>query len=84
MSMSEKKTVKVFTTPVCPYCYTLKEFLKEKGIEFQDIDISKDEKAREDLIQKTGKMEAPVIEIDGEIVIGFDRKKIVNLLNIKE
>jgi len=82
--MNGKKTVKVFTTPVCPYCYTLKEFLKEKGIEFQDIDISKDEKAREDLVKKTGKMEAPVVEIDGEIVIGFDRKKIVSLLNIKE
>ena len=82
--MNKKKIVKVFTTPVCPYCYTLKEFLKEKGIDFVDIDISKDEKAREDLIQKTGKMEAPVVEIDGEIVIGFDRKKIVNLLDIKE
>jgi len=82
--MNEKKTVKVFTTPVCPYCYTVKEFLKEKGIKFQDIDISKDEKAREELIQKTGKMEVPVLEIEGELVIGFDKTKIVNLLGIKK
>lgn len=82
--MNEKKTVKVFTTPVCPYCYTLKEFLKEKGIEFQDIDISKDEKAMEELIQKTGKMEVPILEIEGELVIGFDKTKIVNLLGIKK
>jgi len=82
--MNEKKTVKVFTTPVCPYCYTLKEFLKAKGIKFQDIDISKDEKAREELIQKTGKMEVPILEIEGELVIGFDKTKIVNLLGIKK
>jgi len=76
--------VKVYITPACPYCYTLKEFLKEKGIEFEEIDVSRDEKARDYIIKKTGKMEAPVVEIDGEIVAGFDKEKIVNLLNIKE
>ncbi|MDP1538880.1 MAG: glutaredoxin domain-containing protein [bacterium] len=76
--------VKVFVTPTCPYCFTLKEFLKEKGIEFEEIDVSRDEKARDYIIKKTGKMEAPVVEIDGEIVAGFDKEKIVNLLNIKE
>jgi len=76
-------TVKVFTTPVCPYCYTLKEFLKEKGVAFEDIDVSKDEKGREYLIQKSGQMGVPIVEIDGQIVIGFDREKIVKLLDIK-
>lgn len=77
-------TVKVFITPACPYCYTLKEFLKEKGIEFEEIDVSEDEKAREEMIKKSGKLEAPVIDIDGQIVVGFDKEKIVKLLNIKE
>jgi len=76
--------VKIFLTPACPYCFTLKEFLKQYNIEFEEIDVSKDEKAREELIKKTGKMEVPVVEIDGQIVVGFDKGKICKLLNIKE
>ena len=76
--------VKIFITPACPYCFTLKEFLKEKGIEFEEIDVSKDEKARDEMIKKSGKLEAPIIEIDGQIVVGFDKEKIVKLLKLKE
>lgn len=76
--------VKIFITPACPYCFTLKEFLKEKGIEFEEIDVSKDEKARDEMIKKSGKLEAPIIEIDGQIVVGFDKEKIVKLLKFKE
>ena len=76
--------VKIFITPACPYCFTLKEFLKEKGIEFEEIDVSKDEKARDEMIKKSGRLEAPIIEIDGQIVVGFDKEKIVKLLHIKE
>ena len=79
-----KAKVRLFLTPGCPYCFTLKEFLKKHNIEFEDIDVSKDEKAREEMIEKSGKMEVPVIEIDGEIVAGFDKEKICKLLNIKE
>lgn len=75
--------VKLFTTPSCPYCYTLKEFFKEHNIEFDEIDVSQDEKAREEMIKKSGKMEVPIIEIDGQIVIGFDKEKITQLLKIK-
>lgn len=76
--------VRIYTTPICPYCFTLKEFLKDHGIEFEDIDISQDEKARDEIMAKTGKTEAPIIDIDGEIIIGFDREKIVQKLNIQE
>lgn len=76
--------VKLYSTPVCPYCYTLREFFKSKNIVFEDIDVSQDEKLTEDLIQKSGQMGVPVVEIDGEIVVGFDREKIVKLLNIEE
>jgi len=75
--------VRVFTTPACPYCFTLMEFLKEHNIEFEEIDVSKDEKAKEELIKKSGKMEAPIVEIDDQIVVGFDKEKICKLLNIK-
>jgi len=76
--------VKVFSTPSCPYCYTLKEFLKEKGIEFEEIDVSKDEKARDEMIKKSGRLETPIVEIDGQIVVGFDKKKISEILKIKD
>ncbi|OGZ36708.1 MAG: NrdH-redoxin [Candidatus Portnoybacteria bacterium RIFCSPLOWO2_01_FULL_43_11] len=74
--------VKIYSTPTCVYCQTLKTFLKEKGIEFEDLDVSIDEKAREEMIEKTGQMGVPVTDIDGEIVIGFDKEKISKLLNL--
>jgi glutaredoxin 3 len=76
--------VKVYSTPVCPYCHTLKEFLKERGISFEDIDVSKDEKVMNYMIEKSGQMGVPVVEIDDQMIVGFDREKIVNLLGIKD
>ena len=76
--------VRVFSSPSCPYCFTLMEFLKEHNIEFEEVDVSKDEKAREEMIKKTGRLEVPIVEIDGQIVVGFDKEKIVKLLKIKE
>lgn len=76
--------VRVFSTPVCPYCFTLKEFLKEQGVEFEDINVAKNSQAKKEMIKKSGQMGAPVVEIDGEIVVGFDREKICKLLNIKD
>ena len=75
--------VKVFSTPTCPYCVTLKQFLKEHNIEFDDVNVAEDAVAREEMIEKTRQMGVPVIDIDGKIVVGFDREKISNLLNIK-
>lgn len=76
--------IKVYSTPTCPYCVTLKEFLKEHNIEFEDIDVSQDDKARDEMIKKSGQMGVPVVEINGEIVIGFDKEKISQLLKITE
>jgi len=76
--------VRVFTTPACPFCFVLKTFLKEHDVEFQEVDIASDEKAREEMIEKSGQMGVPVIDINGEFIVGFDKKKIVELLGIKE
>lgn len=76
--------VRVYSTLACPYCITLKMFLKEHEIEFEDIDVSKDEKAVEEMVKKSGQMGVPVVEIDGQIVVGFDKEKISKLLNIKK
>ena len=75
--------VKVYSTPTCPYCHTLKAFLKEKGIEFKDIDVGRDLKAQEEMIDKSGQMGVPVTDIDGQIVVGFDKEKICKLLKIE-
>lgn len=74
--------VRVFSTPTCPYCYTLKQFLKNKGVEFEDIDVGKDESAASLLVEKTGQMGVPVIAIGEEFIVGFEKKKICQLLNL--
>jgi len=75
--------IKVYSTSICPYCTTLKEFLKERGIEFEEIDVSQDEKTMKEMVEKTGQMGVPVMEVDGEIIIGFDREKIIRILKLE-
>jgi len=74
--------VKVYSTPTCPYCVTLKEFLKANDIELEDIDVSQDMEAQKDMVERSGQMGVPVVDIDGEMVVGFDRERISKLLNI--
>lgn len=76
--------IKVYSTPACAYCVTLKKFLTEKGIEFDNIDVSEKEEFLQEMIDKSGQMGVPVIDVDGQIVIGFNKEKIVKLLDIKE
>jgi glutaredoxin-like YruB-family protein len=66
------------------YCKTLKGYLKKHGIEFEDIDISKDEKQLQKMIKDSGQMGVPVVDIDGEVIIGFDKQKIDSLLKINQ
>ena len=77
-------TIKVYSTQSCPYCVTLKNFLKEKGFEFDDIDVTFEKEKQDEMIEKSGQMGVPVIDIDNQIIIGFDREKIVKALNITE
>ena len=72
----------MFSTPICPYCFALKRFLEEKGIEFEAVDVSSDLVAQKEMIEKTQQATVPVMDIDGEFVVGFDRKKICELLKI--
>lgn len=74
--------VRVFTTQSCPYCVMAKEFLKKNRIKFKEIDVS-DEEGREEVIRLSGQRGVPVIEIDGKIVIGFDKPALRRLLHTK-
>ena len=68
--------IKIYSTLACPYCVTLKEFLKEKNIEFEDVNVGQDAQAREEMISKSGQMGVPVIDINGKIIVGFDKEEI--------
>lgn len=75
--------VRVFSTPFCPYCVTLKEFLKERGVEFEDINVAEDKMSLDEMVEKSGQTGVPVVEINGQIVVGFERDKISELLGLE-
>lgn len=68
--MKTKKII-VYSTPTCPYCVYAKNFFKEKGLEFEDVDVSTDRVRAQEMIDRSGQMGVPVIDIGGEIVVGF-------------
>ena len=74
--------VTVYSTPTCSWCTTLKTHLKKNGIRYSEIDVSKDQKAAEDMRRKSGQQGVPQTDINGKIIVGFDKSKINALLNI--
>ena len=81
--MAEKPKVKVYGTERCPYCHMAKDFLKEHKIEFEDIDVGSNQEAAREMVEKSGQMGVPVIMIGDEIIVGFDRERIKQVLNLK-
>jgi len=73
----------VFSTPTCGWCRRLKSYLKEKGFRYRDVDVSKDPKAAQDVVRKTGQMGVPVTLINNRPVVGFNKQEIDRLLRIK-
>lgn len=76
------KHVRIFSTPSCPYCDMVKDFLKENGVKFKEVNVQEDRKAAQEIVKRSGQMGVPVIEIDGELVVGFDEVKLRKLLNL--
>lgn len=74
----------IYSAPWCVWCNKTKEFLKQHNINYKDIDIEKDKKAAEEMIRKSGQMSIPVIEVDGKIIVGFDKEALKKALDIKE
>lgn len=70
----------VYSTPTCPYCHMAKQYLNDKKINFTDKNVADDTVAAEQMVEKSGQMGVPVIDIDGEIIIGFDRGRLEELL----
>lgn len=74
--------VTVYSTPTCPWCVKVKDFLKENKIEFEDKDVSLDEEARKAMVEKSGQMGVPVLDIDGTVIVGFDQEAIKKALKL--
>ncbi len=76
------KTVKIYSTPICPWCIRTKQFLKDNNITFEDIDVSNNQQAAEEMVQKSGQMGVSVLDIEGEIIVGFDKERIKSALGL--
>ncbi|MFC1595965.1 glutaredoxin family protein [Candidatus Margulisiibacteriota bacterium] len=74
--------IKIYSTPTCPYCQMAKQFLDNKGIAYTSIDVTTDQQAATEMVNKSGQMGVPVLDIDGHILTGFDRDRISEILNI--
>ena len=76
------KNITIYSTPSCTYCTLAKNFFNKNGVKFTEHNVATDLAKRKEMIEKTGQRGVPVIEIDGEIVIGFDETKLNSVLNI--
>jgi len=75
--------ITIYSTPTCGYCKMAKEFLTEHKVAYTDKDVTVDTQAREEMIQKSGQLGVPVLDIDGTIIVGFDQKRIAQLAGIE-
>ncbi len=74
--------VVVFTTPSCPWCNRVKSYLKQKGVVFKNVDVSRDRRAAEDMVRRTGQQGVPVVLIGSKAIVGFDKPKIDKYLGL--
>jgi len=82
-SASGGKKVEIYSTPSCVYCNATKEFFKQNNVEYTDYNVASDLPRRQEMIEKSGQMGVPVTLIDGELVVGFDRPRLVELLGVQ-
>ena len=76
-------SITVYSTPTCPFCMQLKKYLDEHKVVYTNVDVSSSQEKAQEMIQKSGQMGVPVTDVDGQIVIGFDKEKLNEILNIK-
>ncbi|HDL85838.1 MAG TPA: NrdH-redoxin [Candidatus Acetothermia bacterium] len=74
--------VTIYTTPSCSWCQATKEYLRTREIDFEEVDVSADMRRAMEMVEKSGQQGVPVLDIDGEITVGFDRSRIDTLLGL--
>ena len=77
------KNVTIYSTQTCHFCHMTKDFFKENNITFTDLDVTSDEKNKEEMLERSGQMSVPVIFVGDEMVVGFNESKLKELLEIK-
>jgi len=77
------KKITIYSTPTCVYCKMTKEFLQKNNIPYEELNVAEDEKAREEMVQKSNQLGVPVIDINGEIFVGFNRAELEKALGLK-
>ncbi len=77
------KNITIYSTPTCHYCHLVKDFLTENNVTFTDYNVAEDADKRQEMLDKTGQMGVPVVDIEGEIMVGFNEEKLREVLNIK-
>ncbi|MBA7612849.1 Glutaredoxin 3 [subsurface metagenome] len=76
------REVKVYSTPTCPWCRKVKQFLEDNGIEYKDFNVAEDSAAREEMINKCKQLAVPTICIDGEVIVGFNEAQLKEKLGL--
>lgn len=79
----KKHNVTVYSTKTCPWCDRLKDYLKEKHVDFKVIDVGSNQEKAEEMVKKSGQMGVPVTDIDGAIIVGFDKEAVDKALGLK-
>jgi len=80
--MAAQKEVTIYSTPTCHFCHAAKDFFAEHGVKFTDYNVASDLEKRKEMIEKSGQMGVPVINIGGEVIVGFDEDKLRQVLAI--
>lgn len=81
--MQKEHKILIYSTTHCPYCKAAKEFFNENNVKYKEINVEEDEKAAHEMVKKSGQLGVPVIDIDGQIIIGFDKPALKKALDIK-
>ncbi|MEW5825379.1 MAG: Uxx-star family glutaredoxin-like (seleno)protein [Candidatus Bipolaricaulota bacterium] len=75
-------SVTIYTTPTCSWCHAVKDHLRSRGVAFSEVDVSADMQKAREMVEKSGQYGVPVVDVDGEVVVGFDRVRIDSLLGL--
>lgn len=75
--------IKVYSTPSCPYCKLAKDYLNEKGLAFVEINVADDAEMAKEVVKLSGQMGVPVIDIDGQIIVGWNKSALEEVLAMK-
>lgn len=77
-------TITVYSTPTCPYCKLVKEFLKEQSLSFEDVDVSADSEAAKHMVKLSGQMGVPVVDVGGQIIVGWNKNALEEVIRTQQ